>query len=277
MDTDKQKKNDIIEKIKATLELIIIFGGLFLIIWFFQNYSLKPILVYSIIIYVIGSFILTIISNKLKNQKFSKFIEYLGTPLAVFWVLLIYLRNSVFLVQFVIFYFAIPFVIIFTIGKLFQYFAPTISISFIYYIQLTGFISIIIIFQKIIKQMVLKFSKLMFKDYHLEDNNNSTYYVLSEPNLKFVIYSAYLLMLIFINFKLFNLPQNEQLSNFEKIILPSFLSYISLERAITFFPNVKLNPITIRDFFRDSTKMYFRGVNQEMEELKNVKDEDKIS
>jgi hypothetical protein len=74
------------------------------------------------------------------------------------------------------------------------------------------------------------------------DFKELTDYLLSESNIKFIIYSIYFLYLIIIN--LFNFQQNSFYSNPEtdKAVLQSFITFIALERLVTNLKELDFKP-----------------------------------
>lgn len=74
------------------------------------------------------------------------------------------------------------------------------------------------------------------------DFKELTDYLLSESNIKFIIYSIYFLYLIIIN--LFNFQQNSFYSNPEtdKAVLQSFITFIALERLLTNLKELDFKP-----------------------------------
>jgi len=74
------------------------------------------------------------------------------------------------------------------------------------------------------------------------DFKELTDYLLSESNIKFIIYSIYFLYLIIIN--LFNFQQHSFYSNPEtdKAVLQSFITFIALERLVTNLKELDFKP-----------------------------------
>jgi len=74
------------------------------------------------------------------------------------------------------------------------------------------------------------------------DFKELTDYLLSESNIKFIIYSIYFLYLLVINF--FNFQQNSFYSNPEtdKAVLQSFITFIALERLVTNLKELDFKP-----------------------------------
>lgn len=74
------------------------------------------------------------------------------------------------------------------------------------------------------------------------DFKELTDYLLSENNIKFIIYSIYFLYLLVINF--FNFQQNSFYSNSEtdKAVLQSFITFIALERLVTNLKELDFKP-----------------------------------
>lgn len=93
------------------------------------------------------------------------------------------------------------------------------------------------------------------------DFKELTDYLLSESNIKFIIYSIYFLYLIIIN--LFNFQQNSFYSNPEtdKAVLQSFITFIALERLVTNLKELDFKPSEMIKRLLDTMTNNDKGVN----------------
>ncbi len=113
------------------------------------------------------------------------------------------------------------------------------------YIIVTFTVVIATLLNSQIKQLIYRLSP--FRISHLRklkriDFKELTDYLLSENNIKFIIYFFYFLYLLIINF--FNFQQNSFYSNPEtdKAVLQSFITFIALERLITNLKELDFKP-----------------------------------
>ncbi len=126
-------------------------------------------------------------------------------------------------------------------------FSDVINLNFTTHIYIFVTFSVVIatLLNYRIKQVIYLLSP--FRISHLQklkriDFRELTDYLLSESNIKFIIYSIYFLYLLIINF--FNFQQNSFYSDPEtdKAVLQSFITFIALERLLTNLKELEFKP-----------------------------------
>ncbi len=135
----------------------------------------------------------------------------------------------------------------------------------IIYLKLTSTVFICVILNPILREIVYKISPLRLKSskkikpYELEKHSN---YILSNDNIKFLVYGGYVIVIILMNFlNLQGLSYNGSIDN-DKAILQSFVTFIAFERAfslmkqLNFRPSIFLNNIiqSVYKVLKDDTK-----------------------
>ncbi|MCR9182608.1 MAG: hypothetical protein NXH73_06750 [Flavobacteriaceae bacterium] len=130
---------------------------------------------------------------------------------------------------------------------LLDHFSDVINLNFPTHIYIFVTFSVVIatLLNDRIKQLIYLLSP--FRISHLQkikkiDFKELTDYLLSENNIKFIIYSIYFFYLLIINF--FNFQQNSFYSDPEtdKAVLQSFITFIALERLITNLKELEFKP-----------------------------------
>lgn len=104
------------------------------------------------------------------------------------------------------------------------------------------FIAVLFNFQ--LRKLIYKISPARFKDskslkpYELD---KLTDYILSENNIRFVIYGIYFLLLLVFNYIEFEENDKYNLET-NKAILQSFVTFIALDRALTLLRDLEFKP-----------------------------------
>lgn len=130
---------------------------------------------------------------------------------------------------------------------LFDRFSDIINFNFATHIYIIVTFSVVIatLLNYQLKKLIYNLSP--FRISHLQklkkiDFKELTEYLLSESNIKFIIYSIYFSYLLIINF--FNFQQNSFYSDPEtdKAVLQSFITFIALERLLTNLKELEFKP-----------------------------------
>tara|TARA_R110000850_G_scaffold16697_1_gene51706 strand:+ start:44325 stop:45110 length:786 start_codon:yes stop_codon:yes gene_type:complete len=130
---------------------------------------------------------------------------------------------------------------------LFDRVSDLINLNFTTHIYIIVTFSVVIatLLNNQLKQLIYLLSP--FRISHLQklkkiDFKELTDYLLSESNIKFIIYSIYFVYLLIINF--FNFQQNSFYSDPEtdKAVLQSFITFIALERLVTNLKELEFKP-----------------------------------
>ena len=196
--------------------------------------------------YVLLVLISYFLHNRFKNQ-------------TAFWVF----KTLIFPVKIIQGFFTVsaPYLILQTHLALYLFFASIVPIAFFFFDQMSDLINlnfpthiyIIVTFSvvfatlgnallKKLIYLVTPFGLTRFQRFNKIDFKELTDYLLSESNIKFIIYTIYFLYLVVIN--LFNFQQNSFYDNPEtdKAVLQSFITFIALERLVTNLKEINFKP-----------------------------------
>ncbi|MHA7607885.1 hypothetical protein ACV0BM_003380 [Elizabethkingia meningoseptica] len=236
-----------IKEIKALLIFgilgLLVAGFIFILAYFKIEYYFY----FSFIAYILICMILTVLSDRLKSTLLKKVIQIIlipgnlilsiGTVLIPFGFILIHL----------FYYFGIPILIPIILLELLDFF----KITFIenqetkLYIKFTSTVFIAVLFNYQLRKIIYKISPARIntskklKPYELD---KLTDYLLSENNVRFLIYSLYVVLLIIVNFENF---ENKSLSKSlitDKSILQSFVTFIAFDRALALLKQLEFKP-----------------------------------
>ncbi len=240
-----------INKELVSLILIIASGSIILGIAGFIIYGLSWFvkLEYSgwfFITYLTGCLVSYVLAKRLPNYTTKAIKEVFFFPVKLFMGFITisapYLILQVHLLMYLFFSCAIPLGFLF-----FDKFSTLINLTETthIYIIVTFTVVIATLLNSQIKQLIYLLSP--FRITHLQkikktDFKELTDYLLSENNIKFIIYFFYFLYLLIINF--FNFQLNSFYSNPEtdKAVLQSFITFIALERLITNLKELDFKP-----------------------------------
>lgn len=184
--------------------------------------------VISFFSYLIITITLRKISYKYNSKVFSKICRIIEFPLDL---LFIYVRffDPITRFQFsLLLYFSIcNFIpaIIFITYFILQY--PNINYELFVYLYITLYVIISILFRTNILHLIYSFH---FTNANTFSSKKITLYLLSENNIKAIIYFSYFLLLILINIYNFNNFPLFKNINIDKSVLQSFATYIAFER-----------------------------------------------
>ena len=236
-----------IKEIKAVL----IFVGFFLLLRAFiyllslgQN---EIYFYYSFLGYIILCIIIVIIQHIFKNEKVNKITGVIFIPLeillAIGTVVIPLAMVFVHLLYYVIISVIIPAIII--QGLTYLGYLSFLTETTIFFIQIAISVFISVLFNHQIRQLVylisparIKTSKKL-KPYELD---KLTDYLISENNIRFLIYFLYFISLIAINITDFQGSSLTEKTSFDKAILQSFLAFIAFDRVLSLLRDLEFKP-----------------------------------
>jgi len=199
----------------------------------------------------IGYFILFIIlftsTFFIKNKIYQKVVNFILFPVAVLYALLIVLIPIGTLIMHALFYFGITAVIPIIIFKLLIFFKilPPLNPEFIIYLEITLVVFLSVLFNYQVRKLIYKFSPARIhtseklKPFGLD---KLTDYLLSESNIRFIIYFLYVVLLFIINFYKFQNKSLFENLNYDQAILQSFITFIGFDRALTLLKQLDFKP-----------------------------------
>lgn len=236
-----------IKEIKAlgifALVWLLIIGFVFMLTYLnIQNYFYGVLVSYLAVISL-----LMIVNNVIKSKILKQCISLILIPTKFFLIIGIIIMPFFVLIIHITFYFLFCLIfplIIFKITKYLQIKFVQMDSTLTYIgFTLTVFIAVLLNHQLrqliyIISPTRIKYSKKL-KPYQLD---KLTDYLLSENNIRFLIYSFYVFMLCIINLKNFEgVAFSKNLSD-DKAILQSFVTFIAFDRMLSFLKQLEFKP-----------------------------------
>lgn len=239
--------NNYIKEIKAILIFIVIgvliFGFPSLLAYFKIEYYFYR----ALTIYMSLCAILAIISSIWNSKILKKITNFILLPAGIILSILTIIMPFGFLLIHVIYYLAFTILIPIIILKLLILLdvCPIINLPTLTYVKFTFSVFIAVLFNFQLRHLIYRISPARLKSseklkpYELD---KLTDYLLSESNVRFTIYSLYVVMLIIINF--LNLEENSlSINNInDKAILQSFVTFIAFDRALSLLKQLEFKP-----------------------------------
>jgi hypothetical protein len=240
------KGNEIYKELKSTLIILSFIGLIFLLIYLGNNYyteKLTPFLV----TYLFASIILIIIASYIKNRYFEKIVAIISFPIGLIYSIMILIVPFSTLLIHLIYYFALAISIPFLLFKGLHYFH---IIDFIkkpteLYLRITMTVFISVLLNKLIREITYRIapvrsrSSQKMKTYELD---KLTDYFLSADNIRFFIYSFYVIALLTTNFFNFQGQSFNTTTEIDKSILQSFVTFIAFDKVLTLSGTLDFRP-----------------------------------
>lgn len=238
--------SDTIKEIKYSFYLL--FG---LIFSFLSTIVIPLILIYKINFKLLGLIIIYFIITYTLSKIFKiKFFEYLYTipllPLHFFFELLTYTIPINLVMMNVFLYLSFPLMIVSYTSLGLTFFQSPINFELKLYLSFLFVYLFYVNCNKLMLGFVARISPARYKDskklkpYNIKEISE---YLLSQDNLKIIIYTFNFLAIICINiYKFQNLTFFDQFLLFEKPILQSLVTFIAFDRAITLFKGLMFKP-----------------------------------
>lgn len=187
-------------------------------------------------LYFIFHTVLSLVSLRIKNIHFDKFVQFLSTPLLIAYVIGTIIFPFSVMFYHIIFYFGLAFLVPYCVYFLLRY---CNLIDFLTYETVVYFILSIGVFISTITNYYLKalvynispFTSKKSEKLKVFEFEKQTDYLLSAENVRFLTYGFYFMSLLVVNYYSF---QNESLfesMTIDKAILQSFVTYIAFDRA----------------------------------------------
>lgn len=221
--------------------IIITFLTVILPIYIYEYITWKIIL--TILLYVI----ITFITKKVFNNPITKLLFGLPfLPFELAFKLLTYTIPISLILMNIFLYFGLPIVVSFSIFSFCNYRGYPVSLNLQVYISsLIWYISLVttnrILLLYLAKMSPARYSSSQkLKPYNIKEISE---YLLSEDNIKILIYTLNFCVIFFINLNQFeNIQFFEILNDLEKPIMQSLVSFIAFDRVITLLKTSKFRP-----------------------------------
>jgi hypothetical protein len=243
-------KTNLLKEISSSIGLILVNVIMFYMLILFGN-SIEYIPTVKnwkiiLLIYAVVLIILFFINAKFKNKITSFLILILTLPFSVFYLVFTigipFLFLQIHLFLYLTFCGAIPMIGL----KIYEYFNfPTLNLQLKVYLVLSMTVILATIFQKQIKFLVHKLSPARLKTseklrpYKIEKLSD---YLLSENNIKFVVFVIFFILIVVINFSNLQELSYFQTTSVDKAVIQSFVTYIAFDRIITNLKKIEFKP-----------------------------------
>ena len=239
--------NNYIKEIKAILIFIIIGILIFGFPSILGYFKIENYFYYALIIYISLCASLAILSSILNSKILKQITNFILLPAGIILAIGTIIMPFGFLLIHVLYYLAFVILIPSIILKLLILLniCPTLNPSTLTYIKFTFSVFIAVLFNYQLRNLIYKISPARLKSskklkpYELD---KLTDYLLSENNVRFTIYSLYVVVLIIVNF--LNLEENSLSTNGtnDKAILQSFVTFIAFDRALSLLKQLEFKP-----------------------------------
>lgn len=196
--------------------------------------------------YVFFLIITYILEGKIKNKIISFLYLILAFPFVIFFAFYTIAFPFLILQVHLFLYLGLCFLIPTLLYRLYEFlgFSP-ITIQLQVYLILSFTVICSIIFYKQIRYIVHAFSPARFKNseklkpYNIEELSN---YLLSENNIKFVVFIIYFILIVIVNFYNFQDLSYYKTEKIDKAVIQSFVTYIAFDRIISSLKQVEFKP-----------------------------------
>lgn len=232
------------KEIKAT---IIIIAAISVIIFFSKIEMDLHILMYSLAIYLIILTILYIFSTQYKIKYLDKVIYVIVIPISIIVVIITILIPFWIILIHTIFYFAIAYSIPTLIYKGLTYlnFLDFLTEPTAQYLTITIFVILSVLLNSTLRKIINLISPARvvssekMKPYELD---KLTDYVLSMNNVRFLIYSGYIVVLLISNYNYFQSINEDINLDYDNVVLQSFATFLAFDTAFIYIKNVDFKP-----------------------------------
>lgn len=238
---------DYLKEIKAIFIFamigIIIFGFPYLLAY----YKIESYFYLSLLIYILICGFLAILNTLVKNKILKKIISIILFPAGIILTIGSFIIPIGFLLIHLFYYVAFVVLIPTTILKLLTLFDiyQTNQIPTLTYIKFTSSVFIAVLFNYQIRKLIYKTSPARInsskklKPYELD---KLTDYMLSENNVRFLIYSLYVILLIITSYANFEEKYLSISTTNDKAILQSFVTFIAFDRILSLLKQLEFKP-----------------------------------
>lgn len=240
--------------------LIVAFAFLFS---FLIEYSSKvDFLFLKILFYIVICIVTFQISKRIKSKFFEIIAQILYLPMTIF-ALLSAIAIPVLTIQLSIFlYLAFSFIFPMILFRLDQNYQLTIlNIETWTYLILTSGVIFAFLFHHQLKYIVQKVIPFIHqeservKKFKLIELND---YVISINNIRFVIFSLYLIYVFIVNIMSFQNASFYENPNIDKAVLQSFVSFIAFDRVLATLKLTEFRPSKLLNILKESVRHVFQ-------------------
>lgn len=220
-----------------------------------------------VLIYITLLITLFFLVQRVKNKFISLVLLILSSPIGILYIFGTIGIPFLILQVHLFFYLALCFISPVLLFYLYEFIGyPKTSIELKIYLILSSAVICSVVFHKQLKYVVHTFSPARFKTseklrpYNIEELSN---YLLSENNIKLVVFVIYLIAIVFVNFYNFSDLTFYETANIDKAVLQSFVTYIAFDRIISSVKQVEFKP-------SEMVRKIRRSILNKIEQLENI-------
>jgi len=256
--------NNYIKEIKAIFIFLIVFIIFFFIIYLIKNYDPDYTFLGYFVGYLVLISILTVLSKFIKLKVFREIVNVVSYPAGFFYIIGILILPFMELIKNSILYFSFVAGISYYLFWSLEYFDLIESPDLFVYLTLTFAVFTAVLFNFQIRKLINYISPgssdspdkiLKYKE--ISD------YLLSENNIRFTIYSVYVVVLVYNNILSFQTNASDVDVNFNKAILQSFVTFIAFERSLSILKTLKFKPSDLLDKIHGAISNHVKEMNRD--------------
>lgn len=258
-----------IKEIKAISIFLLIIAGVLGILSLLSIPGIE-IWVYRIIVGYISVCAFAVLGKVIFKNKYTNYIAKITlTPGYLIWILSYFLIPFGTLFIHLMMYFSISFAFLFLLFEfLYKFgFIEFLSKSTLLYLQITSCVFVSVLFNYQIRKLIYKISPARIqtsqklKPFELD---KLTDYLISERNIKFLIYSSYVVILIGINFHKFQ-PNTSLYYNsiIDDAVLQSFITFIAFDKVTALLKELEFKPSDLLLKINNSISNKFEDLRKE--------------
>ncbi len=239
--------NNYIKEVKAILIFLVLIIVFFSFIYVLSLGKVEYYFYVSLVGYLILATIAAITNSIFKNKLLDKIVGIILFPSGILWILLTLMIPFGTLFLHLIFYGIIAVIVPIILIKLLEHYhlISFLKESTILYLQITISVFISVLFNHQIRKIIYMispariYSSKKLKPFELE---KLTDYVISEKNIRFIIYSMYVIVLMTINIYNFQEVTFNLNQILDKAILESFITFIAFDQLLILLKQLDFKP-----------------------------------
>lgn len=238
--------NNYLKEIKALIILLILVALFSTLAFLFDLIIKSKITIIVLSVYFILFLFLSISTNFIKNKVYLKVVNIFSFPMSIIFASLIFIIPiGTIIMHTMLYVIVVAFPIIVFKGLIYFKIIENLTPELVLYIEITlaVFLSVLLNYQ--IRKFIYLISPARI---HSSEKLKSfgldklTDYLLSENNIRFMIYSLYVIILIVMN--VFKFQEKSLLINStsDQAILQSFITFIAFDRALALLKQLEFKP-----------------------------------
>ncbi len=241
------KLRELLIEIAAVLILLFVIFLIVMVLSALNNRYFLQCILTSLGFYALILFLTHKIGLRVKTKIYQKFRTVIFYPLGIMYFVITALIPFLSLWMHLVLYFGIAFCIPELIYHAlnFSHLVDFLTESTIRYLRISLFVIICVLLNPFLRSLVYKISpatRQSSKNVKYYELDKLTNYLLSMNNIKFIVYSAYVVALVVTNYLNFQGDSFSKDISTDKSILQSFVTFIAFDRAIVLMKQLDFRP-----------------------------------